>query len=155
MALDALSLGDGPNLMDGMMERMIDGVPVFDVDGGFFTPAESTQVSRLPSDMITRALGLVSRKNYGQAQRIMAETKRTLHTVLQNITQSLPPPSAHGSTVRNCKGLLTLSAVRTLQAVLQDIQAVMDALDDDVEIDRKSTRLNSSHESVSRMPSSA
>ena len=68
--------------------------------------------------MIPRALILVSRKNYGQAQRIMAETKRILHTILQNITQSLPPPSAHGSTVRNYKELFTLSAVRTLQAVL-------------------------------------
>ena len=36
----------------------------------------------LASDMIARALVLVSQKNYGQAQRIMAETKRTLHTVL-------------------------------------------------------------------------
>ena len=36
--------------------------------------------------------------------------------------------------MRNCKGLLTLSAVRTLQARLQDIQALMDALDDNVEM---------------------
>lgn len=176
MGLDALSLGDGPNLMDGMMERMIDEVPVFEVDGSFYDPAASAQVSRLAhpvlltvtllpmqqparhgtqspqqqppsdpvivrrrmellaSDMITRALVLVSRKNFGQAQRIMAETKRILHTVLQNITQSLPPPSVHGSTVRNRKELLTLSAVRTLQAVLQDIQALMDALDENVEM---------------------
>jgi hypothetical protein len=179
MGLDALSLDDGPNLMDGMMERMIDEVPVFEVDGSFYDPAAATQVSRLAhpvlltvtllpmqhnarhgtqtpqqqqqqppsdpvivrrrmellaSDMITRALVLVSRKNYGQAQRVMTETKRILHTVLQNITQSLPPPSAHGSTVRNRKELLTLSAVRTLQAVLQDIQALMDALDENVEM---------------------
>ena len=177
MGLDALSLGDGPNLMDGMMERMIDEVPVFEVDGSFYDPAASTQVSRLThpvlltvtllpmqhtarhgtqsppqqqppsdpvivrrrmellaSDMITRALVLVSRKNFAQAQRIMAETKRILHTVLQNITQSLPPPSVHGSTVRNRKELLTLSAVRTLQAVLQDIQALMEALDENAEM---------------------
>jgi len=88
----------------------------------------------LASDMITRALVLVSRKNYGPAQRIMAETKRILHTVLQNITRSLPPPSAHGSTVRNRKELLTLSAVRTLQAVLQDIQVLVDALEENVDM---------------------
>ena len=117
-----------------MMKRRIDGVPVFDVDGSSFNPAASTQVSRLASDMITRALVLVSQKNYGQAQRIMAETRHILHTVRQNITQSLPPPSAHGSTVRNHKELLTLSAVRTPQAVLQDIQALMDALDENVEM---------------------
>ena len=77
---------------------------------------------------------LVSRKNYSQARRIMAETRHILDTVLQNITQSLPPPSAHGSTVRNHRELLTLSAIRTLQAVLQDIQALMDALDENVEM---------------------
>ena len=36
--------------------------------------------------------------------------------------------------MRNHRELLTLSAVYTLQAVLQDIQAVMDALDENVEM---------------------
>ena len=92
------------------------------------------QMELLASDVITRVLVLVSRKNDGQAQCIMAETKRILHTILQYIPQWLPPPSAHGSTVRSRKEPLTLSAVRTLQAVSQDIHALMDALDEKVEM---------------------
>ena len=33
MGLDALSITDVPDLADGMMDRMIDEVPVFEVDG--------------------------------------------------------------------------------------------------------------------------
>jgi hypothetical protein len=39
----------------------------------------------LASDMITRALLLVSRQNFPQAQKILDETKRILHTVLQTL----------------------------------------------------------------------
>jgi len=91
-----LSIGEA-DLADGMMDRMIDEVPVFEVDGSFFDPAAAKHVSRLAhpvlltitllpmtgsrppsnpsdpvivrrrmellaSDMITRALVLVSRK---------------------------------------------------------------------------------------------
>ncbi|KAG8797156.1 hypothetical protein FRC17_007829, partial [Serendipita sp. 399] len=106
----------------------------------------------LASDMVTRALVLVSRKNYPQAQRILAETRRILHTVLQSISQSLPPPSARGTggpgnttpsssgtisgmgMARNRKEVLIFSAVRTLQAMLQDLQLLMDALEENVDM---------------------
>lgn len=168
MGLDSLSIADLPDLADGMMDRMIDEVPVFEVDGSFFDPAAAKHVSRLAhpvlltvtllpnsgsrprtpaangsdpvivrrrmellaSDMITRALVLVSRKNLPQAQKLLSETRRILHTVLQNITQSLPPPNAQGGTARNRKEILTLSAVRAIQAVLQDMQILSEALDD-------------------------
>lgn len=177
--------GDSPNLMDGVMDRMIDEVPVFEVDGSFFDPAISRQVSRLAhpvlltvtllpvnhrqpqppnqpqsdavivrrrmellaSDMVTRALVLVSRKNYSQAQRILAETGRILHTVLQSISQSLPPPSSRNQhqqgnpssssgmvMARNRKEALLFSAVRALQAMLQDLQVLTDALDENVDM---------------------
>jgi hypothetical protein len=177
--------GDSPNLMDGVMDRMIDEVPVFEVDGSFFDPSASRQVSRLAhpvlltvtlqpvtqrppptpnptppsdavivrrrmellaSDMITRALVLVSRKNYSQATRILAETRRILHTVLQSISQSLPPPAARQQgnmtpnsssgmvMARNRKEILVLSAVRALQAMLQDLQILTDALDENVDV---------------------
>ena len=87
----------------------------------------------LASDMITRALVLVSRKNHAQAQKIVGETRRILHTVLQNISQGLPPPSAE-NTVRNRRELLTLSAVRTLQAILQDLQVLSEALEDNIDL---------------------
>ncbi|KAJ3491646.1 hypothetical protein NLI96_g560 [Meripilus lineatus] len=191
MGLDALSIGDVPDLADGMMDRMIDEVPVFEVDGSFFDPQASKHVSRLAhpvlltvtllpnsmggggagsrprsplnppsdpiivrrrmellaSDMITRALVLVSRKNYPQAQKLLGETRRILHTVLQNITAGLPPPGSSagrdglggmngmgGVVGRNRKDMLALSAVRAIQGVLQDMQILAEALEENVEL---------------------
>ncbi|KAH7914831.1 Pleckstrin homology domain-containing protein [Hygrophoropsis aurantiaca] len=171
MGLDSLAIDDPADLVDGMMDRMIDEVPVFEVDGSFFDPAASKQVSRLAhpvlltitllpqagqssskppkpsdpvivrrrmellaSDMITRALVLVSRKNFPQAQKIMNETKRILHTVLQSISKTLPPPNSEGTTLRNRKEILTLSAVRAMQAILQDLQILAEALEENVEL---------------------
>ena len=172
MGLDALSISDSPDLADGMMDGMIDEVPVLEVDGSFFDPSAAKNVSRLghpvlltvtllpssssnprslnppsdpvivrrrmellASDMITRALVLVSRKNYPQAQKLLGETRRILHTVLQNLTQTLPPPVAgRETTARNRKELLTLSAVRALQSILQDMQVLAEALEDNVDL---------------------
>ncbi|KAG8821983.1 hypothetical protein FRC17_009694, partial [Serendipita sp. 399] len=39
--------GESPNLFDGMMDRMLDEVPVFEVDGSFYDPAASRQANRL------------------------------------------------------------------------------------------------------------
>ncbi|KAI5123521.1 hypothetical protein M0805_006681 [Coniferiporia weirii] len=170
MGLDSLSLEDSADFADGMMDRMIDEVPVFEVDGSFFDPASTKHVSRLAhpvlltitllpasgsrprtpaqgsdhvilrrrmellaSDMITRALVLVSRKNYTQAAKVIGETRRILHTVLQSVSQSLPPPGQSVGALRNRKELLTLSAVRALQAVLADLQVLAEALDDNVD----------------------
>ncbi|KAH7097051.1 Pleckstrin homology domain-containing protein [Auriculariales sp. MPI-PUGE-AT-0066] len=173
MGLDGLSLGDSPaNLMDGMMDGMIDEVPVFEVDGGFFDPGAAKTVARLAhpvlltvtlvppapgaagakaaaaagsdpvivrrrmellaSDMITRALVLVSKKNYPQAQRIMAETKRILHTVLSSITATLPPPGSSGT--RSRREVLAFASVRTLQSVLADIAVLAEALEENLDM---------------------
>ncbi|KZV66290.1 hypothetical protein PENSPDRAFT_689085 [Peniophora sp. CONT] len=170
LGFDALAIDDGADLMDGMMDRMIDEVPVFEVDGSFFDPNAGKHVSRLAhpvlltvtllpatsaaparppanasdpvivrrrmellaSDMITRALVLVSRKNYPQAQKIMGETRRILATVLQTIGAGLPPGNAGAP--RNRREALTLGAVRVLQAVLADMQVLADALEENVEL---------------------
>jgi hypothetical protein len=172
LGLDALSIEDMADLTDGMMDRMIDEVPVFEIDGTFYDPAASKHVSRLAhpvlltvtllpaggssparqpnvrsdtvivrrrmellaSDMITRALVLVSRKNFPAAQKIMNETKRILHTVLQQVSQSLPPPSSNGSMVRNRKEQLTLTSIRVMQAILQDLQILSDAMEENVDL---------------------
>jgi len=177
MGLDALTIDDAPDFVDGMMDRMIDEVPVVEVDGSFFDPSAGKNVSRLAhpvlltvtllpmntngngnsryntpspvsdpvivrrrmellaSDMITRALVLVSRRNFPQAQRIMGETKRILHTVLQSISRSLPAPSSgNGGGTRNRKELLTLATVRAMQSILQDLQILSEALEDNVEL---------------------
>jgi hypothetical protein len=172
MGLDALSISDSPDLADGMMDDMIDEVPVLEVDGSFFDPAAAKTVSRLghpvlltvtllpstnsqrppanppsdpvivrrrmellASDMITRTLVLVSRKNYSQAQKLLGETRRILYTVLQNITQTLPQPSSGGhSTARNRKEFLALAAMRAMQSILQDMQVLSEALEDNVDL---------------------
>jgi hypothetical protein len=170
LGLDALNIDDMVDLTDGMIDRMIDEVPVFEVDGAFYDPAAGKHISRLArpvlltvtllptgspprqqpvrsetvivrrrmellaSDMITRALVLVSRKNYPAAQKIMNETKRIMHTVLQQISQSLPPPTSNGPIVRNRREQLTLASVRVLQAILQDMQILSDALEENVDI---------------------
>ncbi|KAF8202331.1 hypothetical protein BJ912DRAFT_1019224 [Pholiota molesta] len=172
MGLDSLAIDDA-DFADGMMDRMIDEVPVVEVDGSFFDPAAAKNVSRLAhpvlltitllplstnsqrpqstvsdpvivrrrmellaSDMITRALVLVSRRNFPQAQRIMGETKRILHTVLQSISRSLPASNGghSGSGTRNRKELLTVGAVRAMQSILQDLQLLSEALEDNVEL---------------------
>jgi hypothetical protein len=172
LGFDALNIDDMADLTDGMMDRMIDEVPVFEVDGAFYDPAAGKHISRLArpvlltvtllpagsssparnqtgrsdtvivrrrmellaSDMITRALVLVSRKNYPAAQKIMNETKRIMHTVLQQISQSLPPPMSNGTIVRNRREQLTLASVRVLQAILQDMQILSDALEENVDL---------------------
>ncbi|KAI0251199.1 Pleckstrin homology domain-containing protein [Lactifluus subvellereus] len=172
LGFDALNIDDMADLTDGMMDRMIDEVPVFEVDGAFYDPAAGKHVSRLArpvlltvtlipvgssisarqqavrsdavivrrrmellaSDMITRALVLVSRKNYPAAQKIMNETKRIMHTVLQQVSQSLPPPMSNGTIVRNRKEQLTLASVRVLQAILQDMQTLSDALEENTDL---------------------
>ncbi|KAJ7623209.1 Pleckstrin homology domain-containing protein [Roridomyces roridus] len=175
MGLDSLAIDDSPDFADGMMDRMIDEVPVVEVDGAFFDPAAGKHVSRLAhpvlltvtllpaqsgvprqpsapsdpvivrrrmellaSDMITRALVLVSRRNFPQAQKILGETKRILHTVLQTISRSLPPPNPNyngtGATTRNRRELLTLAAVRAMQAMLQDLAILSEALDENVDL---------------------
>ncbi|KAJ4469558.1 Pleckstrin homology domain-containing protein [Lentinula aciculospora] len=168
MGLDSLTIDD-VDLADGMMDRMIDEVPVVEVDGSFFDPTAAKNVTRLAhpvlltvtllpptpnapkppssvsdpvivrrrmellaSDMITRALVLVSRRNFPQAQKIISETKRILHTVLQTISRSLPPPNS--GTQRNRKEILTLGAVRAMQAIMQDLQILTEALDDNVDL---------------------
>jgi len=166
MGLDSLNIDDSADLVDGMMDRMIDEVPVFEVDRSFYDPTASKQVSRLAhpvlltitllpqsapsspkpvkpsdpvivrrrmellaSDMITRALVLASRKNYPQAQQIM-KTKRILHS----ISKALPPPNSEGTTMRNRKDILTLAAVRAMQAILQDFQILSEALEGNVDV---------------------
>jgi hypothetical protein len=88
----------------------------------------------LASNMITRALVLVSRKNYSAAQKIMNETKRIMHTMLQQVSQSLSPPTSNGAVVRHRKEQLTLACVRVLQAILQDMQLLSDALEENVDL---------------------
>ena len=172
MGLDALLNGDSPDLVEGMMDRMIDEVPVFEVDGSFYDPSAGRHVTRLThpvlltvtlvpprsrspappgsdpdivrrrmelltSDMITRALVLVSRKNHQQAQKILVETRRILHTVVQNIGSTLTASGSINTSSavgRNRKEILQLTAMRALQAMMADMQLLSEALEDNPEV---------------------
>ena len=175
MGLDALLNGDSPDLVEGMMDRMIDEVPVFEVDGSFYDPSAGRHVSRLAhpvlltvtltpphpsrtrstvppgsdpdivrrrmelltSDMITRALVLVSRKNHQQAQKILVETRRILHTVVQNIGSTLLLGNGVNTSMavgRNRKEILQLASMRALQAMMADMQLLSEALEDNPEV---------------------
>jgi hypothetical protein len=175
MGLDAFLNGDSPDLVEGMMDRMIDEVPVFEVDGSFYDPAAGRHVSRLThpvlltvtllpphvsrtrspvspgsdpdivrrrmellaSDMITRALVLVSRKNHQQAQKILVETRRILHTVVQNIGSTLPGGgngNMSSGVGRNRKEILQYASMRALQAMMADMQLLSEALEDNPEV---------------------
>jgi len=166
LGLDTLTIDEGPDLVDGMMDGLIEEVSVLEVDGSFFDPATAKSISRLAhptllsllgsqdskplstvsdpvivrrrmellaSDMITRALLLVSRQNFPQALKILDETKRILHTVLKTVSRSLSLQTDCPGT-RNSKELSTLAAVRVMQAVLQDLQLLSEALEDNVEL---------------------
>lgn len=172
MGMDALSLQDsGADMMDAMPDRMIDEVPVFDLDGSYYDPAALKSVARMAhpvlltvnllpitnskpktpiaplsdptiirrrmelfsSDMITRALVLVSKKQHPQAQKILFDTRRVLNTTLQNITHGIAPPNAMGSTLRTRKDQLILQSVRTLQSIMQDLQILSEALDENLD----------------------
>ncbi|KXN87386.1 Rho guanine nucleotide exchange factor scd1 [Leucoagaricus sp. SymC.cos] len=169
LGLEELSIEDPPDLTYGELARMIDEVPVVEVDGSFFDPAATKQITRLAhpvlltitllplsqsapkppstlsdpvivrrrmellaSDMITRALVLVSRRNFQQAQKIMGETKRILHTVLTTVSKAVNPPPT--GMVRNRREIQTLGAVRAMQGMLQDLQILSEALEENVEM---------------------
>lgn len=175
MGLDAFLNGDGLDLVEGMMDRMIDEVPVFEVDGSFYDPSAGRHVTRLAhpvlltvtlvpphpsrtrspappgsdpdivrrrmelltSDMITRALVLVSRKNHQQAQKILVETRRILNTVVQNIGTLLPGGgnvNASSAVGRNRKEILQFASMRALQAMMADMQLLSEALEDNPDV---------------------
>jgi len=64
----------------------------------------------------------------------MNETKSILHTVLHSISETLPPPNSEGTTMRNRKDILTLTAVRAMQAILQDLQILSEVLEENVDV---------------------
>jgi hypothetical protein len=91
----------------------------------------------LTSYMITRTIVLISRMNHQQAQKILAETSRILHTVILNIGSTLTSDgNVSTSTMvgRNRKEILQLTAVRALQAMMADMQLLSEALEGNPEV---------------------
>ena len=96
---------------------------------------------------------MLDRYIYGSVERISPEAP----VPILAIERELSVPGGAGNVVRN---LTALGAAVAFISVVGDDQAGSDLTgliggQPNVEPDRKSTRLNSSHEFVSRMPSSA
>lgn len=103
----------------------------------------------LVSDMMTRSLLLVSRKNHAQALKILTETRRIVDTVVQSIPAPVLPsnssdPSSAASSRRNSMTLqgrlgsggprkqreaLNLRTIESLAAIIEDLDILTDGLE--------------------------
>ncbi|TIA92510.1 hypothetical protein E3P99_00609 [Wallemia hederae] len=90
----------------------------------------------LSSDMITRALILISRKNNGQAQRLLTETVRLVRMAIANLINSTVfspnanSPSMSISPSRFKKDHSILSTADTLEAILFELEGLLDGLEE-------------------------
>ncbi|KAH9174888.1 Pleckstrin homology domain-containing protein [Lactarius sanguifluus] len=143
LGLDALGIDDVADLTDGMMDRMIDEVPVIEVDGAFYDPAAGKHVSRLAHPVLLTVTLLPAggsssspaRQPAGRSDTVIVRRRMEL-LASDMITRalSLPPPTSTGGMARNRKEQLTLASVRVLQAILQDMQFLSDALEENVDL---------------------
>lgn len=78
----------------------------------------------LASDMITRALLAGSRRNFGQATRILRETKRILETKSDHLRASVSS-TPH----RSRRDIATLAAIDGLSATIQDVDMILDGIE--------------------------
>ena len=97
------------------------------------SPADPTIVRRrmelLASDMITRALLIASRKNFGHATRIMKETKRIVETIADSLHSQAPQGDP-----RSKREIQTLLAFEALSATVVDVDTLLDGLEEHKEM---------------------
>ena len=98
------------------------------------------RIEILVSDMITRSLLLVSRKNHAQAQRILTETRRVVETVVNSIPVPAHETAAAALSVRGAgmsrvggprrqRELLHAQTLESLNALLDDLDTLVDGLE--------------------------
>lgn len=106
-------------------------------DASFAPPPEPMLVRRrlelLVSDMITRALLLVSKRNHRQAQRLMSETRTIVQTVMAGIVEQLSAGVGHAvaGSKRERREALQRENLSSLEAILVDIEQLLEGLDDE------------------------
>ncbi|PWN50852.1 hypothetical protein IE53DRAFT_75830 [Violaceomyces palustris] len=86
----------------------------------------------LVSDMITRSLLLVSRKNHAQALKILTETKRIIETVVSAILPSSSSSSSRlggGGRRSRQRNLLNSQTIHSLNAILDDLEVLTEGLE--------------------------
>ncbi|TIB78870.1 hypothetical protein E3Q22_02420 [Wallemia mellicola] len=90
----------------------------------------------LSSDMITRALILISRKNNGQAQRLLTETVRLVRMAISNLINSTSfspnanSPSMSVSAGRFKKDHSILYTADILEAILFELETLLEGLEE-------------------------
>lgn len=151
-------------------EGMVDEVPVIEIDCSFHDPAVGRSVSRLAhpvlltlaiipsstsvgnptsdpsvqrrkmeliaSDMLTRSLLLVSRRNFTQANKLLSETRRIVRTISDGMKGNLP---SNGE-ARTRKEVASVQAIEQLENIVQDMDTLCEALDENPELFGKDQR---------------
>ena len=90
----------------------------------------------LSSDMITRALILISRKNYGQAQRLLLETTRLVQMAIGNLinTTSFSPTAQNQAMSVSAEKFkfdhFTLYTADILEAILFELENLLEGLEE-------------------------
>jgi hypothetical protein len=87
----------------------------------------------LVSDMITRSLLLVSKRNHFQAQRLMGETRTIVHSVISSLLDQLASSgnSYMSAAKREKRDAMGRETVVALESVMQDIEMMSEGLDDE------------------------
>lgn len=83
----------------------------------------------LSSDMLSRALLLMTRRNDSQAKRLLEETKRIISTIAASLNgQNSPNPNPHPPRTSSRRGsaLATSLAQQTLEACAEDVGKVLE-----------------------------
>lgn len=89
----------------------------------------------LASDMITRALGLVSKRSHSAAQRLLGDTREIIQGVANGLMDSLgqssnPYASQSASAKREKRDRETRETLQGLEAILGDVDVLMDGLEE-------------------------
>jgi hypothetical protein len=114
------------------------------------SPADPSIVRRrmelLASDMITRALLIASRKNFGHATRILKETKRIMETIADGVRAHAPQ---NGAGARSKRELQAAYALEGLGSTVEGIDMLLDGLEEHKEMFERDHR-NFGAQEVSR-----
>lgn len=102
--------------------------------GGTGSPQPEPTVQRrkmelIAADMITRAILLLSRKNYSQAHKLLSETRRIIQTIADGMRAILPSVPA-----RSKKEIASVQAIEQLENVAADLDTLCEALEESPEL---------------------
>ncbi|KAI9636770.1 pleckstrin domain-containing protein [Dioszegia hungarica] len=98
----------------------------------------------IASDMLTRSLLLVSRRNFSQANKLLGETRKIVRTISEGIQGNIPA----GGKARTKKEVASVQAVAQLDNIVGDMDALCEALDENPELFGKDQRNFASQQGI-------